>query len=226
MAGEHRDETMKLFEVETELVAMIDALLASQESGEPVDPQAMARLSHYAIGGPDAVELCRTAMQAMEKREQSLKEDRDEAVRKLQVFSNAREDLKNRLLAAMMLKGVEQANGNKWKLVVKKGSQRVELEDGYTVLDLVRENDRMHLLEIKTRNPNVRITVEPAKDVIHATLKRGEMVYGAHEVTGEPSLQVKPLAARDTPGEIRRWTDGNAQGGTQADHARGEIAGA
>lgn len=192
---------MKLFEVEGQLVALMERLMDAQAAGTAVPPEALAELETYTLAAAEKRDACREFLRFVDSREAELTADIDTATKQRAAIRNARERMEDYVLGVMQRNGISQANGNRYKFVVAEGHEHVETDEGATLMD---GDSYQLLLTIKEASPLVRISVEPNKAEIAQRLKNGVMVYGASMKRGPESLQVKPLSTRDVPGETTR----------------------
>lgn len=190
----------KLYEIEGELVRALERVMDAQERGEELPESALTEVGDYMIAAADKRDACRDFLQFVESREAELQFDIRTAQAQLSAITNAKERMENYILSVMQRSGTVAAHGNKWKFVVAPGRDRVEIVDERA---LISEDSRQLLLAVQDNETNVRIVVEPIKSNIALDLKAGRSVAGARMTKGEPSLQVKPLAARDTPGATK-----------------------
>jgi hypothetical protein len=188
---------MKLYEHEAQLTALAEQIGDAQERGEEVPDEALALLDEYALGATEKRDRVGDFLQFLDERTKSCADAAERAYKAQTAIINVRERLLDYTLRVMRSQGVTAALGERWKFAVRAGVECVEIED----------ESKLPPECVRTKTTTV-----PDKLEIGKRLKAGTMVYGAKMVRGEPTLQLRALAATDRPGETKRLGAGEAEG--------------
>lgn len=176
-----------LIEVESDLLAALEALYEAEESGEPASEAALELFRERALYAAEKRDHVAQAFAFLDERILTAKANEVAQARRRKMLENAREKLSEFVLSVLVNRGIIAACGDVSKLVVTE-SESVDVVNVDALPD--------ELCRIKT----VR---EPDKASIRAALEKGEhidMAAGAR-IQRRSRLAIKPLAVKDRPGD-------------------------
>jgi hypothetical protein len=177
---------MRLIDVESDLIAALEALMLAEEEGREPDPESLALAKQYAINATEKRDACATFLSFVEGREAELAERIKTLSKQRMAIANARERFEGYILMTMQASGLIMACGALSKFVVK--------------ISEATEVDNPDALPADF----TRVKIEADKTAVKKYLKDGHKLpeaAGARIVSRE-TLAVKPLAVKDRPGSM------------------------
>lgn len=175
----------RLIEVETDYLALADSVMDCEERGEAVPDEALASLREAVVMVSEKREGVALFFDFLEERAAALREQEKRIAVQRKAVESATERMRGYVLGVMKATGVQCAVGATHKFVVGR-SESVEVACPDALPDDL-----------------CRIKREPDKTAIKKALESGvriEPAAGAR-IQSHDRLQIKPLAAKDRPGD-------------------------
>ena len=176
-----------LIEVETNLLRALEQIVTCEATGEVPPEDALALFREAALYAAEKRDHVAQALAFLDERAAAMRAKEKELAARRKAIEAAHERLSGYVLAVLTGKGITVAVGAESKLVVTE-AESVEVANPDALPD--------ELCRFKT-------TREPDKVSIRLALERGERIELAAgaRIMRRSSLQVKPLAVKDRPGD-------------------------